>query len=141
MNEDDDLLSFSLRQATTNFTLKRGNRLLMRGHNIRRAPIAGGSDLRWIRNLGKPANFLNSAELDLSHGSGGIRLAADIDRSKTQSVRALGPVGERVRLGIRNWRPVGDVKKIEIVGCVDRLGAIDRCSILRSGDNRGRRRQ
>ena len=67
--KDDDLLSFSLRQATTNFTLKRGNRLLMRGHDIRRAPIAGGSDDRRIGNLGKPADFLNSAELHLSHGS------------------------------------------------------------------------
>jgi hypothetical protein len=32
MNEDDDLLSFSLRQAAANFTLKRGNRIFVRGH-------------------------------------------------------------------------------------------------------------
>ena len=69
MNEDDDLLSFSLRQAVTNFTLKRGDRLFVRGHHARRAAIAGGSDLRRIRNLRKPANFLNSPELYLSHGS------------------------------------------------------------------------
>jgi hypothetical protein len=68
MNEDDDFLSFRLRQAATNFTLKRGNRLFVRGHDGRRAAIAGGIDDRRIRNLGKPANFLNSRELHLSHG-------------------------------------------------------------------------
>ena len=69
MNEDDDLLSFRLRQAATNFALKRGNRLFVRGHDAWRAAIAGGTDHSRIRNLGKPANFLNSAELHLSHGS------------------------------------------------------------------------
>src|SRR5207344_1435872 len=44
MNEDDDFLSFRLRQAATNFTLKRGNRLFVRGHDARRAAIAGGID-------------------------------------------------------------------------------------------------
>ena len=69
MNEDDDFLSFRLRQAVANFTLKRGNRLFVRGHDAGRAAIVGGTDHRRIRNLGKPANFLDSPELNLSHGS------------------------------------------------------------------------
>jgi hypothetical protein len=52
MNEDDDLLWFSLRQAVKNFTLKRGNRRFVRGHDARRAAIAGGTDHRRIRTSG-----------------------------------------------------------------------------------------
>ena len=45
MNEDDDFLSFGLRQPATNFALKRGNGLFVRGHDIRRTAIAARSEL------------------------------------------------------------------------------------------------
>ena len=80
MNEDDDFLSFSLRQAAANLALKRGDRLFVGGNGARRAAIAGGTHHGRIRNLGKPPNFLNSRELHLFDGpvkSGSTRISID----------------------------------------------------------------
>src|SRR5208283_5541266 len=49
-------------------------------------------------------------------------------------------IRQGVGLGIRNWRPVGDVKQIEIVGWVNWFRAIDHRPILWRREKRGRRR-
>ena len=133
MNKDDDTFSFSLRQTQTNFALKRRHRLFVRGHDARCTAVAGGTDLRRIRNLGKPADFSNSPQRRGRHGSVRTRFGVDIDGSKTHYARALGPIGERVRLGVCNGRAVSDVKNVEIVGCEGLERAIGRCSISRTG--------
>ena len=61
-----------------------------------------------------------------------IRLDLHVDRSKThcaRTLRAIGQGGQGVRLRIRHLRTVGDIKKIEMVRCVNRFRATDYCPI------------
>ena len=52
-----------------NFVLKQRDRLFVLGHDAGRAAIAGGRRDRRIRNFGKPSDFFDSAELQVSRAA------------------------------------------------------------------------